>query len=1088
MNEQLHAAFTTSPSGRRVILRPVETGRALEGRLSPINREWELRVDEATGAEYWFSNKTHNTLTEPPLIEDMFSPIPTLLREAEENGTRVQLGFRPDPVAGDEQMQLEFQIKQREARRRKIAQSNDDETAPALPSNAMTWLFNKKIRPKRVRFEIIHRRFESVKPIKRAFERVNLVQNGTSVMFYSDELKRPVLGVVENGKVDPSNDTTMARRSNGVAFYRVKVIRMSKRDRTKISKKPPIYVSVEASYLEQPKIFKERIFLNAMNKLNMYTMAHGWGRWVSKCRKARHKDYKHECARKIQKKWNVGKLKLAGVAESALILKYRREREAELERRRKIAEKKRKAAAYKEYTERVGITPDGVNYFLTKREMQMFLYKRSQVLQKVRNILSPFWEDQDKENKTKAMKQWKRVWRDETAHYHKLPGEDEQLANIPIYRAQLKKELGYWHGAQENRIPKKLPDMGVHPRTDGTLQIMDLKRWQQFQEHVNGPTDFCNWMLRPRMLFGAYPEGVSRLDSTKLNARTPCINSLGQAKIACYVCLLTPEEEAKRENFEAIIGKLAAQQEVVLAQQVKSRRARVEAITRTLDDATKAYALWESKRDPATGKNNAKTDITPEMLEKSQLELNKATKSLQFGEETLEAWPAKPEFIRKPLPAPTPTASIVYDPETLLDICKTIEDRLRRKQRIYIFSGDGHGRAGVIAACIFARLHGLTGHDALSRVQRTFDSRGDILHRNKKRRKGRQLPKLSCPKHHVQRVSVLRFIDGMEREMFRDVSRTGPNRDPVTGEQKKGKGYAAIYTRIAVRNQGVPYMEEPQRVLFKNRLQQWWEHRERLLDDDMQAQVALVHPLRNPDLILQDDKPGYIIGPGFKNVWTPRTRLKHIPKRNKIAIQAQKKFKKGRKAVMGAVRMNIFGKNASKKRTKIEKNAAISNERKAKKAANREAKKQAKKNSDKAKKKLLKERKKAQKGIFNRMQRVSYAATGIKSSLHVKKLEADLNALHVDAYFLAHLHHMVNDIDHDIEKIRKINEWLNENDWNSVAANIDQVAAANVSDAQVIDQIYLLGSNADVDGVSGHQINHWLKIEHEWIIPVKTEN
>ena len=115
MNEQLHAAFTTSPSGRRVILRPVETGRALEGRLSPINREWELRVDEATGAEYWFSNKTHNTLTEPPLIEDMFSPIPTLLREAEENGTRVQLGFRPDPVAGDEQMQLEFQIKQREA-------------------------------------------------------------------------------------------------------------------------------------------------------------------------------------------------------------------------------------------------------------------------------------------------------------------------------------------------------------------------------------------------------------------------------------------------------------------------------------------------------------------------------------------------------------------------------------------------------------------------------------------------------------------------------------------------------------------------------------------------------------------------------------------------------------------------------------------------------------------------------------------------------------------------------------------------------------------------------------------------------------
>ena len=952
MKEKLHAAFTTSPSGRRVILRPVETGRSLEGRLSPMNNEWELSVDKATGAEYWFSRRTHDTLTEPPLIEDMFSPIPKLLRAAEEEGKRVQMSFRSDPVAGDEQMEKVVQRRkerQRHLRLQKIKESGGEE--PPVTTNAMTWEFNKKNRPKRVEFEILHRRFTSRQPIARAFERINLVKNGTRVMFYSDELKKPVLGVVENGREDPSNSTTMARRSNGVAFYRVKVIRMSKRDKTKISKKPPIFVTVEASYLELPITFKERVFSNAMNKLNMYTMAHGWGRWVTKCRKARHKDYKHQCARKIQKKWKMGKLKLAGVAESALILEYRQKREEELARRRRIAEKKRKAAAYKEYTKRVGITPDGVNYFLTKREMQMFLYKRSQVLAKAAAVLSPLWADQDKANKKRAIRQWKRVWRDETAHYHKAPDEDEQLARIPEIRKKIKELYGFYHGAQDNQIPKKPPDMGAQPRTDGTIQIIDLKRWQNFQQQVDGPTDMCNWIIRPRLLFGAYPEGPSRLDSTKLNARTPCINSLAQAKIACYVCLLTPEEEAVRENFEDVIGKLAKQQEVILTNQVKSRRARVESIERALNDAQKAYDQWVIKKVTTP---SAKTDITIEMLESQTVELNKAKKSLKYGEETLAAWPATPEFIRKPLAAPVPTASHVYPPEQLLDICRVVEDRLRKKQRIYIFSSDGHGRAGTVAACLYARLHGMTGHDALSRVQRTFDSRGDQQHRNRKRRKGRQLPRLSCPKHHVQRVSVLRFIDGMEREMFKDVIRTGPMRDPESGEEIRGKGYETIYTRRAVRNQGVPYMAEPERVLSKGRMQMWWEHRERLLDQDMQEQVELLQG-RDDDDIMPNDASG------FKNVWTPRTRLKHIGKRSIVGISAAQKLKRGTRAVIGAVRMNLFGKAAATVRSRKEKNAKIADDRKQKKSAARAAKKSAaraaKKSAARAAKKELKEAK-----------------------------------------------------------------------------------------------------------------------------------
>ena len=386
--------------------------------------------------------------------------------------------------------------------------------------------------------------------------------------------------------------------------------------------------------------------------------------------------------------------------------------------------------------------------------------------------------------------------------------------------------------------------------------------------------------------------------------------------------------------------------------QVKSRRARVESISRALDDARKAYEVYLKKKveNPLE-----KTDITEEMLESQALELKKAKQSLQFGEETLAAWPAEPEFIRLPLAAPTETKSHVYSPQKLLEICTTIEDRLRKKQRIYIFSSDGHGRAGTVAACVFARLHGLTGHDALSRVQRTFDSRGDQLHRNKKRRKGKQLPRLSCPKHHVQRVSVLRFIDGYESELFRDVCRTGPYRNPETGEEKRGKGYEIIYTRSAVRDQGVPYMEEPKRVLKAGRMEQWWDHRERLTDKDLLQQVEVIGKFREGQMIPEIANE-YSLS-SFKNVWTPRSRLEQFPKRSTKAIRAQGRWKKAQNAVQSAVRMDILGTVATQKRERREektREAKLAQERR-KKTREEERKKRKKEEREKKKKKKKKD-------------------------------------------------------------------------------------------------------------------------------------
>jgi hypothetical protein len=979
----LHAAFTTSPTGRRVILRPVELQRSLtDDQLSPTNREWVLRVDEATGAEYYWSRRTHQTMVEPPLIEDESTPLPVLLREAEEGGIRVHLGARPDPIShrpfeegrkgggGEDEEEEEAtaggaatqqQQQQLLLRRRQLRQSWEedldsdpdteyDDQLAAPPTNALRYDFSKHLYPTPVQMTTLHRRFCPVQPLQRAFERVNLVTNGTHVMFWSDELHKSVKAVVQNGSGDPYSKTTMARRSNGVAFYRVRIIRMSKKDRTRPSKKPPIFATVEASHLELPRVYTKRTLTNSLNKLNTYTMSYGFARWVTKLRLARHEDYRHACARKIQKKWNMGKLKLSGLAEAAMMDEMRRRREAELARRHAIMEKRRKKKAYNEYKRKVGITPDGVNFFLTKREMQMFLYRRQCVLNKAAAVLGPFRMDQDKKEKKWALDQWKKVHADETAHYHKAPDEDYVLAHIPEIRAKIKEATGIWHGAQGNAIPKHPPPMGVRPKSDGTVQILDLERWQTFQQQMDGPTDYCTWILRPKLLFGAYPEGNSRIDSTKMNARTPCINALAQAKIACYVCLLTSAEvKSKGKGFEDVIGKLAKQQEVTLVNQVKSRQARVDVLNKQMGDMLVEHAAQQKKKKDQP-KVKIPDEITQERLDEVQASVDKATRSLKMGAETLAAWPSKPEFLRFPLDAPDPLHATVYPPETLLEICEAVEARLRMKRRVFVFSGDGHGRAGCVAACLLARLFGLTGHEALSRVQQTFNSRGDIVWRNKKRRRGRQLPKLSCPKHQVQRVSVLGFIDGREREMYASVSRTGPFRLPETGEELRGKGYGHIYTRHAMRGMGYPKMEPPQRVLSQGRMNQWWIHRERVNDEDFQAQADILfqQPRRNADSWVNED------GAGFKNVWTPRTRLKMFGQRSSLAKKAHSKWKKGTKAVISAVRLDKLGAAATLVKTRKMMHAQLSMERLAKKKAARETRRAAQKKAKKAQKKAAK--------------------------------------------------------------------------------------------------------------------------------------
>jgi hypothetical protein len=121
-----------------------------------------------------------------------------------------------------------------------------------------------------------------------------------------------------------------------------------------------------------------------------------------------------------------------------------------------------------------------------------------------------------------------------------------------------------------------------------------------------------------------------------------------------------------------------------------------------------------------------------------------------------------------------------------------LERRLRRKERLYIFSKQGHGRAGTLAACLLGHLYGLQFMEALEIVQRAHNARIDMqLTKNevigastvkwrdekfwrsgcdkekdvpKTNRiathysKGPQRTRVACPRHAVQRQFVKSFL------------------------------------------------------------------------------------------------------------------------------------------------------------------------------------------------------------------------------------------------------------------------------------------------------------------------------------------
>ena len=91
------------------------------------------------------------------------------------------------------------------------------------------------------------------------------------------------------------------------------------------------------------------------------------------------------------------------------------------------------------------------------------------------------------------------------------------------------------------------------------------------------------------------------------------------------------------------------------------------------------------------------------------------------------------------------TAARAVDPRRLADLVADLTARLTNEQRLYVHCWGGRGRAGTVGAALLALLYGMSADEALERVQRAFDTRGDDNRRS--------------PETEEQRAYVRRFIE-----------------------------------------------------------------------------------------------------------------------------------------------------------------------------------------------------------------------------------------------------------------------------------------------------------------------------------------
>lgn len=161
-------------------------------------------------------------------------------------------------------------------------------------------------------------------------------------------------------------------------------------------------------------------------------------------------------------------------------------------------------------------------------------------------------------------------------------------------------------------------------------------------------------------------------------------------------------ERVVRSKYEALQVELRAAVKMNLRQ---VQLAQVELDDHTLTATTAAAAT-----------SSATTPEDPVIRETLTNKVILAQQNADKARKALDAITMELQFIHFPIKKDS-----VPDTSKLEAFLLTIEGLLRAKRNIYVFSMNGHGRTGFIAALLLGRLYGISSLEALERAQRLHD-------------------------------------------------------------------------------------------------------------------------------------------------------------------------------------------------------------------------------------------------------------------------------------------------------------------------------------------------------------------------------
>ncbi len=301
--------------------------------------------------------------------------------------------------------------------------------------------------------------------------------------------------------------------------------------------------------------------------------------------------------------------------------------------------------------------------------------------------------------------------------------------------------------------PSYLPSEGIvlppllaiyDPKSaEGRLAIKADRRldYLSLRALMEGPSFESCWVVPERIAFGSMPWGPASGEVNNVSRnrnQVSAISALMLSGVDLFVSLLMPEEE---EALEAQFG--IPRIEGMTATAFDTARS---AVNQILIDNTGVIAKQQEQIDaiPKFGKSDPRFPAAYRETLRCKARIKLAEECIRRARSQIKNLSTQIEWTRIPLQIDrVPTVN------TMFPLLWQLERSLRAGRNIYLYSRDGHGRAGMMAAILLGRLYGLHSYEAIYRTQASHDS--------SKREELRSIP-ITCPQLPIQRQLVVDIL------------------------------------------------------------------------------------------------------------------------------------------------------------------------------------------------------------------------------------------------------------------------------------------------------------------------------------------